>query len=118
MIRDFSVTPKPKNKNAKYLMCLFFALSIASLVVSFFLKQYKGVVGMITFASLITAILIYTKYVAVIFHKTYLGENIFFIIAYLFENSKGASAKKRPEKGVFAFELFHFGYGLYGIFTR
>ena len=76
MIRDFSVTPKPKNKNAKYLMCLFFALSIASLVVSFFLKQYKGVVGMITFASLITAILIYTKYVAVIFHYDIVADDV------------------------------------------
>ena len=68
MIKDFSVTPKPKNKKSIFLMCAFFALALVSLIVTFFLDKYKGVVGMVTFLSLITAILIYTKYVAVVFH--------------------------------------------------
>ena len=68
MIRDFSVTPKAKNNNAKLLMCLFFVISLISLVVALFIDRYKGVVGMVTLASLTTAILVYTKYVAVVFH--------------------------------------------------
>ena len=67
MIRDLSVTPKAKNNNAKILMCVFFALSLVSLIVAMFISRYRGVVGMITLASLTTAILVYTKYVAVLF---------------------------------------------------
>ena len=76
MIKDFSVTPKPKNKKSIFLMCAFFALALVSLIVTFFLDKYKGVVGMVTFLSLITAILIYTKYVAVVFHYDIIGEGV------------------------------------------
>lgn len=75
MIKDFSVTPKPKNKKSILLMCAFFSLALISLIVTFFLDKYKGVVGMITFLSLITAILVYTKYVAVVFHYDIIGED-------------------------------------------
>ena len=68
MIKDFSVTPKPKNKNAVILMCAFFAIAFVSLIVTVFIDSYKGVVGMITLAALTTAILVYTKYVSVTFH--------------------------------------------------
>lgn len=76
MIKDFSVTPKPKNNNAKLLMCLFFALSLLSLLATLFMSQYKGVVGMVTLAFLTTAILVYTKYVAVTFHYDIIGEDV------------------------------------------
>lgn len=76
MIKDFSVTPKPKNKNSVILMCAFFVLALISLIVTFFLDKYKGVVGMVTFLSLITAILVYTKYVAVVFHYDIIGEGV------------------------------------------
>lgn len=76
MIKDFSVTPKPKNKKALLLMCSFFALAIASVIVAIFIEKYKGVVGMITLAALTTAILVYTKYVAVTFHYDIVGEGI------------------------------------------
>ncbi len=68
MTRDFSVTPKPQNKNAQRLMGLFFLIAIISLAVAIFVDRYKGVIGLVTLGSLITAILVYTKYVAVVFH--------------------------------------------------
>ena len=76
MLRDFSVTPKAKNKNAITLMSAFFLLSLISLVVTVFLEKYKGVVSLVTFASLITAILVYTKYVSVLFHYDIIAENV------------------------------------------
>ena len=74
MIKDFSVTPKAQNKNAKILMCAFFVLALISVVITVFIDKYKGVVGMITLASLTTAILVYTKYVAVTFHYDIVAE--------------------------------------------
>ena len=76
MIKDFSVTPKPKNKNSVILMCVFFAIALISLIVTLFIDKYKGVVGMVTLASLTTAILVYTKYVAVAFHYDVVAEGM------------------------------------------
>ena len=76
MIKDFSVIPKPQNKKSVVLMSVFFVLAIIALAVTFFLEKYKGVVGMIILASLTTAILIYTKYVSVVFHYDIIGEGV------------------------------------------
>ena len=76
MTSNFSVTPKPQNSNAKILMSVFFIVALVALVVSFFIEKYKGVVGMVTFASLITAILVYTKYIAVKFHYDIIVEEV------------------------------------------
>ena len=76
MIKDFSVTPKPQNKNAKILMCAFFVLALISVVITIFIDKYKGVVGMVTLASLTTAILVYVKYVAVTFHYDIVAEGV------------------------------------------
>ena len=76
MIKDFSVTPKPQNKNAKILMCAFFVIALISVMIAIFIDRYKGVVGMITLLSLTTAILVYTKYVSVTFHYDILAEGL------------------------------------------
>ena len=76
MIKDFSVTPRPKNKNAIIMMSAFFVLTAISLIISIFITRYKGVVGMITLLSLTTAILIFTKYVSVTFHYDILAEGM------------------------------------------
>ena len=68
MIKDFSVTPKQSNKNSRIVMCAFFVLALVSVIVAIFIEKYRGVVGLVTLASLTTAILIYTKYVSVTFH--------------------------------------------------
>ena len=57
-------------------MCAFFAVALVSLIITFFLEKYRGVVGMVTFASLITAILTYTKYVSVTFHYDVVVEEV------------------------------------------
>jgi predicted glycoside hydrolase/deacetylase ChbG (UPF0249 family) len=76
VIKEFSVTPKPQNKNAKILMCAFFVLALISVVITIFIDKYKGVVGMVTLASLTTAILVYVKYVAVTFHYDIVAEGV------------------------------------------
>ena len=68
MIRDFSVHPKAQNNNSKILMSAFFGVAIAAFVVSLFMDAYTWVAGMVIFASLITAIFVYTKYVSVEFY--------------------------------------------------
>ena len=57
-------------------MGAFFVIAIISLVITLFLDKYRGVVGMITFAALVTAILIYTKYVSVTFHYDIIVEEV------------------------------------------
>ena len=57
-------------------MCLFFVLSFISLIVAVFMEKYKGVVGLVTLALLTTAILVYTKYVAVVFHYDLVVEDV------------------------------------------
>ena len=74
MINNFSVTPKPQNNNSKIFMYSFFVIALISVVVSFFLVRYKGVAGLVTLASLTTAILVYTKYVSVLFHYDVFSE--------------------------------------------
>ena len=68
MITDFSAQPKPQNNNAKIVMWVFFALSAVAFIVSANIPIYKGVVGAVALASIVTAILMYTKYVSVKFY--------------------------------------------------
>ena len=68
MITDFSAQPKPQNNNAKILMWVFFGVSAVAFVVSAIIPIYKGVVGAICLGAIVTAILMYTKYVSVKFY--------------------------------------------------
>ena len=67
MIKEISVRPKPQNSNSKILMSVFFALAAVALIISMIIDTYRGVVGMVAVAFLVSAILVYTKYVAIIF---------------------------------------------------
>ena len=67
MIKELSVRPKAQNNNSKILMSVFFALAAVSLVISMLIDLYRGVVGMVAVAFLVSAILVYTKYVSISF---------------------------------------------------
>ena len=67
MIKEFSVRPKAQNNNSKILMSVFFALAAVALVISMIIDKYRGVVGMVAVAFLVSAILVYTKYVSICF---------------------------------------------------
>ena len=76
MIRDFSVTPKPQNSKSKILMVSFFVIAIAFLVASLFMDSYRGVVAMGALFSVTLGVLVYTKYVSVVFHYDILAEDM------------------------------------------
>ena len=68
MIGDFSAQPKQSNNNAKIVMWVFFGISAVLFGVSAGIPVYKGVVGAAGLISLVTAILMYTKYISVVFY--------------------------------------------------
>ncbi len=68
MITDFSAQPKPQNNNAKIVMWIFFGISAVAFVISTIVGRYRGVVGAVCVASVVTAILMYTKYVSIKFY--------------------------------------------------
>lgn len=72
MTGDFSAQPKQSNNNAKILMWVFFGVSAALFVTAAVMKQtglgYSGVASTAGLISLVTAILMYTKYLSVKFY--------------------------------------------------
>ena len=68
MINEVSVTPKPQNNNSKILMTVFLALAAVVIIVSLAIDKYKGVVAFVGVCFLVSAILVYTKYVSVRFY--------------------------------------------------
>ena len=72
MIGDFSAQPKQSNNNAKIVMWVMFGVSALLFAASAVIKQlnlgYHGVAGTAGLISLVTAILMYTKYLSVKFY--------------------------------------------------
>ena len=64
MNRSFSARPKPANNNAKIFFALTLFLSAVAFAFYFFMDRYKGIVGTVGLFILVTAILIYTKYIS------------------------------------------------------
>ena len=65
MIKEFSVHPKPSNKNAKIAFIVTFLISALGVAFYIMLDRYKGIVGLFAILMLTTSILIYTKFIAV-----------------------------------------------------
>ena len=76
MIGDFSVQPKQSNNNAKIVMWVFFGVAAVLFGVSAAIPVYKGVVGTAGLISLVTAILMYTKYLSVVFYYDILADGL------------------------------------------
>ena len=64
MIQEFSVHPKPTNKNAKIAFLIAILISAVGFVTYFIMEKYKGIVGTAALLTLTTAILFYTKYIS------------------------------------------------------
>lgn len=67
MINEITVRPKPQNNKAKTVFFVALLVSVAVFAVSMFIPHYKGVVALVGMLGIVTAILIYTKYVSVEF---------------------------------------------------
>ena len=87
MIKEISVCPKAQNNNSKILMSVFFALAAVALIISMTVDRYRGVVGMVAVAFLVSAILVYTKYVSICFSYDVMidsdGEPLFIVRQYV-----------------------------------
>ncbi len=68
MINEFSVHPKPRNKNAKIAFLIAILVSAGGFVAYSLMPRYRGVVGTFALFVLVTAILFYTKFIAPAFH--------------------------------------------------
>ena len=64
MIKSFSARPKPQNNSAKIAFAIALAISALCFVAYFLMDRYRGIVGTVAMFILITAILIYTKYIS------------------------------------------------------
>ena len=67
MIKEFTVSPKPQNKNAKIAVSIAMGVSLVAFVIYFLMERFRGIVGMFALLTLVTAILFYTKYIAPVF---------------------------------------------------
>ena len=68
MINEFSVHPKPQNNYAKLFSLLAMLLAVGCIILYSVIEHYKGVVGVVAMMFITTAVLIYTKYIAVDFY--------------------------------------------------
>lgn len=67
MIKEFSVRPTPQNSNAKIAFSVTLALAAVGFIIYMIMDEYRALVGFIALLILVTAILIYTKYIAPVF---------------------------------------------------
>lgn len=63
MIQGITVHPKPQNRNAWYLCFACVGLAAVCLIVAGFLVRYRGVIQLTAVFFLVTAILLYVRYI-------------------------------------------------------
>ncbi len=68
MIKEITAHPKPQNNYAKMLSLGAMVLAVVCVVLYSVMEKYKGVVGVAAIMFITTAVLIYTKYIAVEFY--------------------------------------------------
>ena len=68
MINEFSVHPTPTNNKARTIFLVTMIVGIVIAAVSCIIPLYKGIVGLVGFIFIVTALLFYTKYVAIEFY--------------------------------------------------
>ena len=75
MINEFSVKPKPKNNNAKIVTVIALGLGALTIIVSMLIPKFRGVVGTVGVCFLVTAILLYTKFVTPVYYYDVVLDN-------------------------------------------
>ncbi len=68
MIKELTVHPKPGNSYAKIFSLASMLLAVACIIAYSLMDMYRGVVGVAAIMFITTAVLIYTKYIAVDFY--------------------------------------------------
>ncbi len=64
MIKSFSARPKPSNNNAKIAFCIALGISAVGFLFYYLMERYRGIVGTAALFVLVTALLIYTKFIS------------------------------------------------------
>lgn len=67
MIREFAVRPMPKNKKARTLFFILLSAAAATVIASYFLTSYKGIVQLGSLILLVSAVVIYTRYLGSVY---------------------------------------------------
>ena len=67
MIREFAVRPMPKNKKARTLFFVLLGAAAATVIASYFLTSYKGIVQLGSLILLVAAVMIYTRYLGSVY---------------------------------------------------
>ena len=83
MIQELSVRPIPKNQNARYAFFGLLGAAAVTVIVSYFLSSYKGVIQLAALLLLVGAVLVYTRYVGCTYYYevTYAGETPIFLVS-------------------------------------
>ena len=68
MVQEFTVHPKPQNKNSRIVFLILFLVSVLGFVTYLFMDRYRGLVGFASVLVLVLALLVYTKYISVEFY--------------------------------------------------
>ena len=72
---ELSYSPRPKNKNARYLCAALFGSAILFACLYMLIESYKSIVAAIVCAFLFAAIFIYSAYVATVYYYEVVYEN-------------------------------------------
>ena len=64
MNKSFSVRPKPSNNNAKIAFGVALGISGVGFIAYYLMDRFRGIVGTVALFVLVTALLIYTKYIS------------------------------------------------------
>ncbi len=83
MIKEFSVKPKQQNNIAKIVFFVTLMVSAVGIATYLIIDKYKGIVGFAAMLVLVSAILIYTKYIAPVFYYDIMldsGEIALFVV--------------------------------------
>ena len=85
MIQELSVRPIPKNQNARYVFFALLGAAAVTVLVSYFLSSYKGVIQLASLILLAAAVLIYTRYIgcSYFYEVAFANETPIFIVLQL-----------------------------------
>ena len=64
MTKSFSARPKPSNNNAKIAFGVALGIAAVGFLFYYLMERYRGIVGTAALFVLVTALLIYTKYIS------------------------------------------------------
>lgn len=64
MNKSFSARPKPSNNNAKIAFGITLGIAAVGFLFYFLMERYRGIVGTVALFVLVTALLIYTKFIS------------------------------------------------------